>query len=301
LSKYIIAGIDPGATVGIAILDLSGRKIASQSMLGGGIAEAVAAIERHGTPSIVACDVWPAPEMAQKMASYFSCRLYCPQRSIREEDKREIARGAAVSNNHERDAYAAAVLAFRAHANKLRQIGALDDFSPQDKDRAKHLVLKGYRLKDAFLEIAAPAQEQPPAPALRESEGHARLPSQEELRLRISALARENANLRILAGRLESEKRQLEARLRLLENGVRQSLLRDSEFRHLRYQLQAALSRLSERKKGTRKPPAQPQKSSGRGGEAPKKGEGGVLNVEEEKIDLEAMVMDYRRGRNRTV
>jgi uncharacterized protein len=119
LQTHIIAGIDPGSTVGIAILDLSGRKIATASTFGG-MSEAARIIEKHGTPSIIACDVSPAPEMALRLASFFSCRLFAPGRDIREEEKRQIAHGAATSNNHERDAYAAAVLAYRSHANKLR-------------------------------------------------------------------------------------------------------------------------------------------------------------------------------------
>ncbi len=304
LSRHIITGIDPGATVGIAILDLSGKKLATQSILGGGIAEAVSFIERHGTPSLVACDVRPAPEMAQKVASYFSCRLYSPERSIREEDKRGIARGADVSNNHERDAYAAAVLAFRAHANKLRQIDALEDFALPERERAKHLMLKGYRLKDALLELAAPGDGEAEEQELRTKEQpHGQAPhlSQEELRLRVSALARENANLRLLVDRLEAEKQNLGERLRLMENGVRQSFLRDREFRKLRNQLQAAISRLSFRKRPKGPQQAQLQKSPPKKAQGEKSREGGVLNVEEEKIDLEAMVMDYRKGRDRVI
>ena len=73
MSRHIIAGIDPGTTIGIAILDLSGRKIATLSA-SNGMGEAVSIIEKHGTPSLIACDKMPAPEMVHKVASYFSCR-----------------------------------------------------------------------------------------------------------------------------------------------------------------------------------------------------------------------------------
>ena len=301
MHSYIIAGIDPGATVGIAILDLSGRKLASESSAGG-ISEAVKIIERHGTPSLICCDVASAPEMAQKVASYFSCRLYSPQQNIREEDKREIARGTALSNNHERDAYAAAVFGFRAHANKLRQIDALSELGSGEKEKIKHLLLKGYRIKDAFAAIGEKAAAGEPT-AERKTIVLPSSATPEELRTRIASLARENAHLRLLAERLEGEKRQLEGRVRLLENGVRQSFLRDSELRSLRYRLQQTLSRLSFRKKGGKGAHQQPQQKQQGALKVPaeREEEGGNLNMEEERLDLEKMVMDYRKGRHKGI
>ena len=297
--RHIIAGIDPGATVGIAILDLSGKKLASESS-DGGIAQAAAIIERHGTPSLICCDVNPAPEMARKLASYFSCRLYAPARSIREEEKREVARGTGPGNNHERDAYAAALFGFRSHANKLRQIDALAGLSPEEKERIKHLLLKGYRIADAFAALSGQNDDagkknagKPDAQMHAASQANL---SPESLRERISSLARENANLRLLAERLEDENRALAQRVRLLENGVRGSFIRDGEFRRLRYQLQLALSRLHERKNAARVPgraAAQAEKKQ-------EQKEGGILNVAGKDIDLEKMVMDYRKGRHKS-
>ena len=288
MSRHIIAGIDPGTTIGIAALDLSGKKVASASFAGG-IAGAVSAIEKCGTPSLVCCDVTPAPEMARKVASYFSCRLYCPASNIREEEKRAVARGAGLENNHERDAYCAAVFGLRAHANKLRQIDSLAGLSPEEKDGIKHLLLRGYRIADAFSALSGPEEA-------AEEKKAAKIPAQaglspESLKGRVSSLARENANLRLLAERLEEENRALAQRVRLLENGVRGSIIRDGEFRRLRYQLGLAVSRLHSGKnfgRGQDRAPAQ-----AREGQA----QGGVLNVDEEKIDLEKMVMDYRKGR----
>lgn len=284
MQQHIIAGIDPGATVGIAIIDLSGRKIASESTTGG-IAQAVRIIEAHGTPSLVCCDVYPPPEMARRIASYFSCRLYVPQREIREAEKREIARGADVSNNHERDAYCAAVLGFRSHANKLRQIDALAELASQEKDGIKHMLLKGYRLRDAFLSLRGPVEETE-AGQERKPRVEQKPPSLDELRDRVASLARENAHLRLLSERLEGEKRALEKRMRLLENGVRRSVLRDSELRKLRFRLELAARRLQP---GKRK--AQMQKPQ------QKNAQKDALNSGEPTIDLEEMVAEYRKGK----
>lgn len=321
MRRHIVVGLDPGATIGVAILSLSGEKITTGSFSGGGISEAVSFIERSGTPSLIACDVSPAPEFAQKIASYFSCRLHSPAHNIREEDKRLLARGANVENNHERDAYAAAVFAYRAHANKLRQIDSLDEFPQEDKDRVKHLILKGYRVKDAFLELGESAPEQA-APSQKQDTPQRYL-SSEELRARVSTLARENAHLRMLASRLENEKRQLEARVRLLENGVRQSVLRDSELRNLRFKLGMALEKIglhgkkhknkvqSQHAIAKQRPPqqqdrpksapnAQKQPVSAPSPSSRQKAPShdvGLYNLGERKMDLDKIVAEYRKGR----
>ena len=318
MPTYIIAAIDPGATTGIAIISLSGRKIETAST-NEGMADAVRIIERHGTPSLIACDVTPAPEAAQKIASYFSCRLFEPGRNIREEEKRQISKGAGVENNHERDAYAAAVLAYRQHANKLRQIESLPGISHEDKERVSHLMLKGYKLKDAFLELKEPE----PARLLEKEEDKesARPISAGELRERASSLARENANLRLLLGRMENERQQLEGSLRLFENGVRQSLLRDSELRRLRFQLQQTLGRLTIKPKHSGDPhkQAQMQKNQQQGQgqskqavrqpagplhqqkQQPSPAQNDDLNrLGKPQIDLEKMVTEYRRGKKQS-
>ena len=299
---YIIAGIDPGATVGIAILDLQGKRIALRSTAGGGIGEAVRIIESFGTPSLIATDVTPPPETAQKIASYFSCRLFYPRQNVREEEKREIARGSPVQNNHERDAYAACVLAYRSHANKLRQIDALAELSQDDKDRIKHLLLRGYHLKDAFASLEEQAEEDgrqagqhPHAPPT------AHVPSLEELRSRVSSLARENANLKLLVERLEDEKQQLSSRLALLQNEMRRSILQDSELRRLKWQLQQSLERFSWKKQAKKKgaPPQKPQAVPQKQHHAPSKHgmKNSLNNLGEGSIDSEKLVAEYRKGR----
>ena len=257
MSQHIIAGIDPGATVGIAIIDLSGRRIVLRST-SGGMADAVRIIESFGTPSLIATDVTPTPDMVARTASFFSCRVFSPKQNVREEEKRKIAHGSNVQNNHERDAYAACVLAYRQYANKLRQIDALADLTPQDKEQIKHLLLRGYHLKDAFASLEEPDKEEKAEEKRAPPTAH--VLSAEELRSRVSSLARENANLRLLAEKLASEKEQLSSRLSLLQNDMRRSLFQDSELRRLKYQLQQSLDRFTYRKKEKKAPPQQQKK-----------------------------------------
>jgi hypothetical protein len=330
--RHIIVGLDPGATFGIAAVGLDGRRIALRSTLGG-FSDATRIIETFGTPSLIACDTNPAPEAALRLASYFSCRLFIPRESVREEEKRLVARGAGTSNTHERDAYCAAVFAYRSHANKLRQIDALADLTHEERDRIKHMLLRGVRVQDAFMMLREPEKEEAP----RKAASAPKTVSSDELRGRLESLARENANLRMSVERLEEEKSALAHRLRLLENGVRQTVLRDSEFRKLRFQLQNAMAKLKRglpasepqgsdpmnwltwrKKKGTAhfQPPVkmeEPRKKEAnkaddseqiarQGGRAfaqrakPERSEE-INSLGEPEIDLERLVAEYRKGR----
>ena len=243
---HAIVGIDPGATFGIAIIDLFGKKAALHSTAGG-FSEAVRLIEAHCTPSLVACDTNPAPEAALRLASYFSCRLSSPRESIREGEKNAIARSAGAADAHKRDAFCAAVYAYRSHANKLRQIDALDGLSGEERGRVKHLLLRGMRVQDAFLLLREPGEPQGRQAKGWHEPAAKKASTADELRMRLESLARENANLRMANERLEAEKSSLLQRLHLLENGVRQSLFRDSEFRRLRHRLDQSLSRLRQK------------------------------------------------------
>lgn len=296
LKNYAIVGIDPGATYGIAIIGLSGRKMELCST-SKGFSEAARLIEERCTPSLVACDTNPAPEAALRLASYFSCRLFVPRESMREEEKNAVAKGASARDSHQRDSYSAAVFAWRLHQNRLRQIDALSGLAEEEKERVKHLLLRGVRVQDAFLLLREPGKGE------RQNEGERKLSapskpvSPEELRARLEFLARQNANLRMANDRLEEEKAALMQRLRLLENGVRKTLMREGEYRRLRHQLQQSLARLSERKgkrqahgKGSQPPQqgkAQPQKAHSEG----------INSLGEPNLDLERLVEEYRKGR----
>ncbi|MCX8195085.1 MAG: DUF460 domain-containing protein [Candidatus Micrarchaeota archaeon] len=287
MSSYLIAGIDPGNTYGIAILSLDGRKVALRSTEGGS-SDAVKIIERSGTPSLIACDVSPPPESVQKIASYFSCRLFSPPREIREEEKKSIASSAGARNNHERDAYCAAVFAYRSFQNKLRQIDALQELSQEEKERLKHLLLKGYRLKDAFLVLGGPQPKGGEAGAQQVALKPQRQKSEEELRKRIAELARENANLRLHIERLEGERARLQEKIRLLENGVRRSLLKDAQIRQLRFSLEQAL-----RKRGEKRKAGDPSSNKLQEAESGDK----LNNLRLPNLDLEKIVAEYRKGR----
>ncbi|MDE1798367.1 MAG: DUF460 domain-containing protein, partial [Candidatus Micrarchaeota archaeon] len=264
-SRYLIIGIDPGHTVGVAAIDFSGKLIHAAHVEGDrpeasgartGLAGAVSLIESWGTPSLVATDVRPAPEMALKLAASFNVPLFVPQRPWREEDKRaalrEMAEKAAragtvpagsrssflAENAHERDAIAAALAAWRAEQNLLRKAEG-ENLPHKQKERLQHLLLQGYRHDFALQKITGEPAEPPAPPALRPPE-LAPVPKPASFAPHLSSLERANAELRKRVSFLEQEREGLLHRIRLLENGVAERMLRERTLRTL----QATISRL---------------------------------------------------------
>lgn len=123
------------------MLDLNGKLIAAGVEKEASESRIVEIIREFGIPSIIGTDVCPPPSFVRKVAARFNIRVHSPSKSITCAEKRAI--GSELSDVHVRDAYSAAVKAYRAYANRLRQIELMD---LKDKNRIKHLVIQGEQL-----------------------------------------------------------------------------------------------------------------------------------------------------------
>jgi len=136
---YLIAGIDAGIKTGYAFLDLSGNLVCSGVEKDANDERIVRIISSIGSPSVIASDTSPPSHFVQKIAARFHVRLFHPRKSLSQEQKRMIGR--EIVNPHIRDAYAAAVKAYRRYADRLRQI---DRMNVPNRDELKHLVISGF-------------------------------------------------------------------------------------------------------------------------------------------------------------
>jgi len=148
--KHIIVGIDPGTTVGLAIIDLSGKPIEVFSAKNYSISDAIAWIESHGTPLIVASDVTPTPAMV-KISSMFAALGHELDESLSTEEKIALTKGEGYGykNAHERDALAACVYALKRYKKKFTQV---QKKTPPgvDVEEVKALVVKGVSISAAI-------------------------------------------------------------------------------------------------------------------------------------------------------
>ena len=282
----MIVGVDPGTTVAFAAVDLNGKIVSFDSKRDAGKEWLVKRISEAGTPAVICCDVAECHGLVLKIAAFFNCRVYSPERSLSESEKRSLTKGVKARNAHELDATAAALKAFNVFSGKLRKVERelKEKGREADLDEAKFLVLNQFSLSDA-LELIGWVEEEP-VPE-RQAEKKREPPELVRKRLALKRVAEANLQLRKRVEFLEAEKKVLEDKIRKLERGVFERLKRDKELKRLEshmLSLKAQISRM--RSAGRRKSVFQGKEKRGLKS-LRKKG----------KVDLEELVEGYREER----
>lgn len=245
---YIIVGIDPGTTTGVAALNLHGELVDVVSARTMSLSDVIEWIASRGKPLIVATDVFPTPGAVEKIKRSFNSVLYSPGEGLQAEDKITMARQFGYKNDHQRDALAAAVSAFKKYRNKFSLV---EKKAPPeiDPDEVKALVVRGYSIESAIAELAAVpvperqeqvAEEESPAEVVQVKYHNRQLEEQvktlrdylEELKCELSSKDQEMANLKL---KLE-QARDLAYRETKRDHEIR---VRDKEIERLRGLLRA--------------------------------------------------------------
>lgn len=118
----VIVGIDPGTTIGAAIVDLNGSVLDVFSSRTADTADVTEWIIERGRPALIAADVTPMPETVEKFRRSFDAARWTPDRDLQVDEKLHRTRDAATDNDHERDALAAALFAYDAHEAQFEHI-----------------------------------------------------------------------------------------------------------------------------------------------------------------------------------
>ena len=150
--KHTIVGIDPGTTVGIAILSLEGELLLLQSIRGISHDEVVKLIAEYGRPAVIATDVSPTPAAVEKIRRSFNAVLGTPGGEMRAEEKIALARPLGYSNDHERDSLAAALTTYKNYKNVFSRI---EKRVPKhlDIDTVKFHVIHGASIEEAIEKV----------------------------------------------------------------------------------------------------------------------------------------------------
>ncbi|MDI9616557.1 MAG: DUF460 domain-containing protein [Methanothrix sp.] len=227
---YIIVGIDPGTTTGLAALNLKGELVdivSARTMSSSDVIEWIAA---RGRPLIVATDVSPAPGAVEKIKRAFNAVLFSPSEDLAAEDKILLARPFNYRNDHERDALAAAMSAFKKYRNKFSQVEKKisRDVNP---DEVKALVVRGYSIEKAMAELLesdeAPVQPSGEPPQIPQ-------PKPEELRLlteQVKNLREYVEDLRAEISSKDKEISELKRQLEKMQDRDYRDMKRDHEIR----------------------------------------------------------------------
>lgn len=210
--RYIIVGIDPGTTVGIAVLALDGSLIALRSSKDLSIDGIVETIVEYGVPALIATDVETLPQTVEKVSASFEARLFIPSESISLKEKNEGARDYPVRNAHERDALAAARKAHAHYRQKFANIDARLAAAGrrESADEVKALVLRDLSVSEA---LAAIDRREPGAP-VQAPERHGMpaptgAPQPSEVRLLLARIRNQHAYIAELEQRISAANRRM--------------------------------------------------------------------------------------------
>ena len=119
---HVLVGIDPGTTTAVALVDLDGTPLDVYSTRTDDSAAVIEWIIERGRPLLVAADVEPMPETVEKFRRSFDAAGWEPATDLPVDGKKHRTRDATCDNDHERDALAAALYAFDAHADQFERI-----------------------------------------------------------------------------------------------------------------------------------------------------------------------------------
>ena len=242
--KFLIVGIDPGNTVGLAAFDLNRKLVMSASEKEAGVERIVEVLRPLGRPCLFACDVASPHGLALELAAKFNARVFSPEKNLTGDGKRALAKSFRFKDEHEMDALAAALKALNHFDNKFRQIerAARELGLGEKADEMKFWAMNGLSVSNAVLMVSEAKEMK--AVEIKEARGGTteKRDYKDELRRALAA----NAELMKAVERLEAEKKIIGERVRALERGVFERLTREGEIRKRDakiFRLQQALRR----------------------------------------------------------
>ncbi|MEM4156207.1 MAG: DUF460 domain-containing protein [Archaeoglobaceae archaeon] len=235
--RYLIAGIDPGTTTAVAIMDLGGNLISIRSKKDWNASEVIEFITEHGKPVIVATDKKNPPDFVSKIKASFNAVLHSPKEDLNVDKKRELTSDYKILNDHERDALAAAIDAFNYYKSKFRNI---EKRIPAgiDAEKVKAEIVKGIPLKSIFEERKIEKVEKRDVLELD------LISAVEKRDKKIKELLEENDVLRRQIVELKDEIERLRARVASFSSEEKEKIRKETYIRNLEFRISELLSEI---------------------------------------------------------
>jgi predicted RNase H-like nuclease (RuvC/YqgF family) len=163
MKRLLIAGIDPGTTLGYALIDLDGRLVKTRSSKQLEMSSLILEMIKEGKVAVIGTDKGKTPKFIEKLASKIGARTIKPDEDMNVEDKRELTRGYDLKDEHEKDALASALYAFKRIRGLLNKIDNYleENKKTEIKDQVREIMLKdkGLRIHEAVERVERPDEE----------------------------------------------------------------------------------------------------------------------------------------------
>jgi len=143
MAKPLIVGLDIGTTTGISIHDLKKNLLYLKSKKHFSTSNIIKQIMIFGTPLIVATDKKNLPDKIRKIASAFNSKVFFPDHDLTVQEKENIV-NISMKDDHERDALAASLFAFKVYSAQFYNVdNSLDALGlSKHSDRVKEMIVR---------------------------------------------------------------------------------------------------------------------------------------------------------------
>ncbi len=136
--KLLIVGIDPGTTAGFAVLDIEGNLIYLDSSKQLNLNILISNSVSHGKVILVGTDKAKIPNLVREFSAKLGARVVNPSEDLKVIDKKSMASEFSVQDEHQADALASALFAYKSAKPLLDKI---DIFVSENKKEAiKNLI-----------------------------------------------------------------------------------------------------------------------------------------------------------------
>ncbi len=121
MEKSLIVGVDPGTTLGYAIIDFQGEVIKVGSSKEFNLDILISELVRHGNVKVVSTDKRKVPGFVYKLSARLGAKVISPREDLKVDFKRSLVK-MKLRNDHERDALSIAVYAFKQCKNLFQRV-----------------------------------------------------------------------------------------------------------------------------------------------------------------------------------
>ena len=150
--KLLIAGIDLGITTAYAIVDIDGNFVLAESSKQLDINQLISKTIGIGKILIVGTDKKKVPRLVESYVAKTGAGIISPDEDLKIEEKKQIVAGIKTGNDHESDALACALFAYRRSRPLLDKI---NHFAEQNKKRhIKNKIIELVLLKKISIRYA---------------------------------------------------------------------------------------------------------------------------------------------------
>ncbi len=161
-NRIVVVGIDPGSTVGYAVMDFDGRLLVAGSEKKFTLNDVIKKIISFGEPVVVGTDKRNVPYFVSQFAAKTGAKVFFPRKDLLVLDKRKTTENFSVRNYHEMDAVAAAIFALNEVmplVSKIKSFVRIYGKENIHEKILKKVILEGINIKDAAESIEEEIEE----------------------------------------------------------------------------------------------------------------------------------------------